>query len=81
MALKVSKSPDKFEISSESKNYEKRDLLRDWNSRSINDFPLHWGIIDSPEGVVFLYCGDISFKTTRSFVVKDNMSVEVSKLL
>lgn len=52
-------SEDKNDTST-LKKYQKSDLIAEWNSRDIENFPICWGMADTPDGLLFTYYGDIS---------------------
>lgn len=60
------------------KKYTNANLIKDWNARDSAQFPDHWGMNSTDNGILFAYVGDMEYLVTRSIFVKEDMSVEVS---
>lgn len=58
--------------------YSIEDFLDDWNLRDTKMFPDSWMMIDSHDGLLLGYIGDIPATITRSIFIKLDMTVEVS---
>lgn len=58
--------------------YSKENLTQDWTLNESNAILKQWGIIDSPEKVLFVYCrGVTSESAERVLIVNNDMSTEV----